>query len=183
MDECADRIGKRLLNSCNRDSPITVWLGHGQRHNARLFRSIGSKWFKRHVCRLETISVAVHYGCEGRIDGTLNVRQRTKTVAQRDPPGAGGLQDFIDAAVEADIGSSKTIDGLLRVTYQKKFPRYRANFPPVRQQWIGGRKQQQDFRLQRIGVLELVDKNASEAILKARPHNRIVAQKISRLKQ
>ena len=37
---------------------------------------------------------------------------------------------------------------------------------------IGGRQQQQNLRLQRIGVLELVDENVGEALLETAPHGR-----------
>src|SRR5262249_51204959 len=44
-------------------------------------------------------------------------------------------------------------------------------------------EKQKDFRLERIGILELVDKNSFEASLKARPNVRIVTQKISGLEE
>ncbi len=45
------------------------------------------------------------------------------------------------------------------------------------------REQQQQLRLQRIGVLELVDEDAREALLEVPPHLAVVANQVARAEQ
>ncbi len=88
-------------------------------------------------------------------------------------------QHLVHAAINADIGAPEAIDRLLRVAHQKELPGNRASFTPVRRSRIAGGQQQQDLGLQRIGVLELIDEDAFETLLKARAHLRVVPDEIS----
>jgi len=75
------------------------------------------------------------------------------------------------------------IDRLLGIADDEQLARLRANRAPVAFRGVVGGKQQEDLRLQRIGVLELVDEQVSEATLEVGAHGRDVAQEIARAHQ
>ncbi len=58
-------------------------------------------------------------------------------------------------------------------------PWQRARATPVGFGRIGGGEQQQDFRLQRIGVLELVDEDVADAPLQLGAHGGVVAHQVA----
>ncbi len=81
--------------------------------------------------------------------------------------------------VERDVGAAEFVDGLFGVADQEELARRRRGRQPVGLIWIGRGQQHQDLRLQRIGILKLIDEQVAEALLKVRPHLRLVFQKIA----
>ncbi len=61
---------------------------------------------------------------------------------------------------QAGVGAAEAIDGLLRVAHHVELAGRRLHLAPVALRGIGGGEQEQDFGLQRVGVLKLVDEDA-----------------------
>ena len=78
---------------------------------------------------------------------------------------AGVRQVAADAAEQARIGAAEAVDGLLRIAHHEQLARRRHGLAPVALRRIGGRQQQQDLGLQRIGILKLVDEDALVSLL------------------
>ena len=144
---------------------------------------IAAKRLEGHVFRLQHFRIAGHHRREGGIDSVLDVRPGAKTGAQRHAFSARPLQHLIDAPIDSHVSATETINRLFGVADQEQFPRNRSSFAPVRLSRITGGQQQQNLGLQRIGVLELIDEDSFEALLKARPHLRIIPDEISCLEQ
>src|SRR5262249_21456889 len=96
--------------------------------------------------------------------------------SQKDAPNAALFEPNADAAVERDISAPEFVDRLLRIAYQEQLSRSWRNAQPVGLFRIRRRKQQQNLRLQRIGVLKFVDKYVREPLLEIRSHFRVLAQ-------
>ena len=62
-------------------------------------------------------------------------------------------------------------------------PGTRARSEPVGLGGIVGCEQQQDFGLQRVGVLEFVDEDMGEALLQLGAHGGVVAHEVARGQQ
>ena len=65
----------------------------------------------------------------------------------------------------------------------KSLPGIGPDLPPIRGSRIVGGQQQQDFGLQRIGILKLINKQALEPLLKAPSHLRVVSNQIASLEK
>ena len=92
-------------------------------------------------------------------------------------------QPVADLPVDADVGAAEPVDRLLRVADEEQRAGARARAPPVGLAVVVGREQQQDLRLERIGVLELVDEDPLEARLESAPHLCVVAHEVARAEQ
>ena len=88
-----------------------------------------------------------------------------------------------DLAVDADVGAAEAIDRLLRVADNEETAGNRRRGAPIRRGWIRGGEQHQDLRLQRVGVLELVDEDMCEAALKPASHQLVSPDQIAGLEQ
>ena len=65
----------------------------------------------------------------------------------------------------------------------KSLPGTGVDVLPARLVRIARRQQQQQLRLQRIGVLELVHEDPLEPLLEVPPHRRVVAHEVARAQQ
>ena len=83
--------------------------------------------------------------------------------------------------VESHIGAPESIDRLLRIADQKELAADGSDSTPVCLARVIGGKQQEYFRLERIGVLELVHEEMAEAPLQLAANNGIVPDQIARL--
>src|ERR1700730_4320629 len=83
--------------------------------------------------------------------------------------------------IERDVGTSKPVNRLLRISDQKQLPRNRAGVPPVRGGRVIRREQQQDLHLERVGILELVDEKMRIALLQLVPDRGVIADEIASL--
>ncbi len=97
--------------------------------------------------------------------------------------GAALEQAALNVLVERDVGAAEAIDRLLGVAHDKQFAGEWAHAMPIGLGAIGGGEQQQDFRLQRIGILELVDEDMADALLQLGTHGGAVAHEIARDQQ
>ena len=107
-------------------------------------------------------------------------RKLDRQVHHRRP---AGHQLALDALVQPNVGTPEAIDRLLRVAHQEELPGHGTHAPPVALGGIGGGEQQQQLRLQGIGVLELVDEDVRPARLQAAAHVRVVAHQVARAQQ
>src|SRR6266478_5604045 len=138
---------------------------------------------QRDVLRLKSLAVAVHHRLERRIDDALDVWRRAKAGVKVRAPRASRLEQVPDLLVRLDVGSAEAVNRLLRIADEKQLARHRPDAAPVAFSGIVGREQQQDLRLERIGVLKLVDEQMREARLKGLPHSRMADQQIARAQQ
>ncbi len=74
-----------------------------------------------------------------------------------------------DLPVRADIGAAETIDRLLRIADDEELSRNGTDGAGIADARIVGGEEQQDVRLNRIGILELVDEDAAEFCLQMAP--------------
>ena len=82
--------------------------------------------------------------------------------------GAPGLRadQRLDLVVEGDVGAAEAVDGLLRVADHEELAGLELHLPPRRGARLALAEVEDDLRLQRVGVLELVDEEVAEAPLK-----------------
>src|SRR5262249_41926452 len=138
--------------------------GHGKNDNRGLVFGFVAKRFERHVRRLQRVLVAGHRGFEGGVNDPLEIRTRAKTGPQGHAASARRLQHFVYVLINPDIGAPESIDGLLRIAYQKELPGNGASFAPACRRRTVGSEKQQDLGLKWIGVLELVHEDSLEAL-------------------
>ena len=91
------------------------------------------------------------------------------------------FQELVHVSIHRHVGAAESVDRLFRIADDEELAANRLRVLPFGNRWIGGRQQHDDLGLQRIGVLKLVDKDALEALLKARSHDRVVSDQSSRL--
>src|SRR5439155_9932688 len=77
----------------------------------------------------------------------------------------------------------EAVDRLLRIADDEELPRYRSHPAPVALGRIVGREQEQDLRLQRIRVLELVDQEMGEPPLQVAADGGVAADEITGAQQ
>ena len=123
----------------------------------------------------------LHDLLERRVYDTLDVGAGAETRLQRDLNSAGFFQQLVHISIHRHVGAAESVDRLFRIADDEELAANRLRVLPFGNRWIGGRQQHEDLGLQRIGVLKLVDKDALEALLKARSHDRVVSDQISRL--
>ena len=184
VDERADGVGQRLLDRDGRDVARAVRLGHRQRDDRRLLRDRGAMRRERHVVGLERDRVAGHDRRERGVHARLDLRHAAEAGGQRDAASRRSADEpLADLAVDADVGAAEPVDRLLRIADDEQASGHRDDRAPVGLVGIGGGEQQQDLRLQRIGVLELVDEDVREARLEAAADGRVAADEIARLEE
>src|SRR5438477_9307208 len=93
---------------------------------------------------------------------------------------AGGLDQFADFEVGRDVGSAETIDRLLRIADDEQRSGARPQLSPILLFEILACQIEQDFCLQRIGVLKLVDQHVRKSMLEVTAHGRMIAQHVAR---
>ena len=93
--------------------------------------------------------------------------------------GAAFEQTALHLLVERDVGAAEAINRLLGVADDKQLAGQRARAMPVGFGGIVGREQQQDLRLQRIGVLEFVDEDVADTVLQFGAHRGAVAHQVA----
>ena len=139
---------------------------------------------QRHVVGLQRAASPVITGANAAfthawISGTLRklVVSLTGVAPRRDEP-------LAHVAVDADVGAAEAIDRLLRVADDEEAAGDgddRAASRPA--SGSADAEQQQDLRLQRIGVLELVDEDVREARVKPAADAGVAAHQVARLEQ
>ena len=88
-----------------------------------------------------------------------------------------------DGPVRADIGAAEPVYRLFRIADDEQLARFGAGVEPVLDAIVSGGEQQQDFRLHRIGILELVHEDAGEPTLQVAADLVIGPQQIARAGQ
>src|SRR5215204_1378696 len=144
---------------------------------------IVTRSLERYVTRLPGIDIAVQHRREGGIDDPLQVLDAAKTLAQLDEPGATLNQLFADLPVDMHVGATEPVDRLLRIANQEQLAGRWIDVLPARLAGIRRSQEQEDFRLQRIGVLEFVHEQTAEAGLKVVPDGGVVANQVARVQQ
>ena len=71
--------------------------------------------------------------------------------------------------VHADVGAPEAVDGLLGVADHEQLAGLEHHVAPVVRPGLALAEEEDDLRLQRVGVLELVDEQVAEARLQRRP--------------
>jgi hypothetical protein len=69
---------------------------------------------------------------------------------------------------------------LFRIAHYEQLAGHGTYLQPVRFVGVVGSQQQQDFGLQRIRILEFVDKKVAEAFLEICPYNLLIPDEIAR---
>ena len=102
-----------------------------------------------------------------------------KAGSEPDPPRTGLLELRPHVLIHPNVGSAEPVDRLLRIADAEELARLGRDPLPVADGGIIRREQQQNLRLQRVGILKLVDKDVREALLKIRAHGGLVAHDIT----
>src|SRR5439155_12494109 len=103
-----------------------------------------------------------HFATEGGVDEPLNRRHAAIAGHQLEHAATALLELLADAPVGADVSTAEAINRLLGIADDEQLAADRPCLPALGHAGIVGREEQQDFRLNRIGVLELVDEDARE---------------------
>ena len=96
---------------------------------------------------------------------------------------AASLEEVPYFLIGLDVGAAESVNRLLGIADEKQLARHRLHATPVALSRIVGGEQQKNFRLQRIGVLELVDEQMGEARLKGPSHLRMAGEQIAGAEQ
>ena len=177
LDEGGDGPRQRLLDGCCADVSPLVRLGDRQRHDGRLTGQCRTMGSERDVGRLERQRVAGHDRTERVVHARLDPGDAAEAGIEVQGLRAERGQPVADFAVDADVRAAEAVDRLLRIADEKQRAGPGTRAPPVRLVVVVGREQQEDLRLERIGVLELVDEDPLEARLKSAAHLRVVARR------
>ena len=157
--------------------------GRRQRDHRRLAGNRRPMLAQGDVVRASRDMVAGHQRGEGRVDQPLNRRHRAEARRQVEDPDAVLGEQVLHVMVEDDVGAAKAVDRLLRIADHEELARSRPHPPPAGLVRVVGRKQQQDLRLERVRVLELVDEQVAVAPLQVGAHRGVRAQQIAGLDQ
>ena len=178
VDEGADSIWNRLLDGAAGHVTAGIRLRYRQRDDRRLLVERLPIGRERHVVRLQRHVVAGHHRLERRIHQCLNLRHAAEAPREVKEGRAPLLHPPAHLAVDRNIGAPKAVDRLLRIADEKEPAGERPGVSPILLARIVGGKQQQNLRLQRVGILELVDEDPLEAFLEARTYLTVAAHEI-----
>ena len=99
-------------------------------------------------------------------------------------PCVGALQRLRHRRVQRNVGTAKPVNRLFRITDQAQGTGTQGQRGPVLRSCAGnGREQKSELRLERVGVLELVDDDQVPAIAKRVAHRGMVANQVARADQ
>ncbi len=82
---------------------------------------------KRHVLRLQRLSVTRHHRCEARVDDALDRRRRAEARVQERPFRAARHEQLAHFPVGLHVRTSETVDRLLRVADDEELAGDRAD--------------------------------------------------------
>ena len=131
---------------------------------------------QRDVVGLQRLAVSIHIVAKRGVHKMLNGRHAAVGRLQRHRNRAALTQAIGDAAIRTDVGAAETVDGLFRIADDKQ--RAGTELPVVSRG-----EATQEIRLQRIGILELVDEDVAESIAESAADVLVVADQIARLDQ
>src|SRR5207237_7126506 len=138
---------------------------------------------QRDVAGLKRRGIAGHDRRKRGVDERLNPGHAAETRRQLGCPGAAVDEPPADVPIDPDVRASKAINRLLGIPDDEEPAWHRNDLAPVVFLGVLRREQQEDLGLQRVGVLELVDKNMREALLEAAADAGIAAHQVARLEQ
>ena len=92
-------------------------------------------------------------------------------------------QSVFHFLVDSNVRAAKAVDRLLRITNQEQLSRNGTDIAPIGLASIIGGEQEEDLGLERVGILELVDEEVSEALLQLGANAAVVSNEIARLDQ
>src|SRR5438445_704252 len=95
-------------------------------------------------------------------------------------PPTARLEVLAHRPVRANVRAAEPVNRLLRIADDEQLARLRSGIGPSIDAVVFGGEQEQNLRLHRIGVLELVDKNPRESLLQAAPYIVVRAQQVAR---
>ena len=81
--------------------------------------------------------------------------------------------------IKDDVRPPEAINRLLWIADDKQFAGRRTDLIPIGLSRIAGRKQDEDLRLHRIRILELIHENVRESVLEQLPDGSILFDQIS----
>jgi hypothetical protein len=113
----------------------------------------------------------------------LDRRDRPEARRQIDARRAARDQQIFHGLISPHVGAAETIDGLLGIAHDEELARRGHDVLPAADRRVRRRQQEHDLRLQRVGVLELVDEDVREAALEIGAHLATVAHEIARSQQ
>ncbi len=164
-------------------TPVAVRVGREERHDGRHVEALDAVVRQRDVAGLAPVGGALHLGREGRVHEVLDPGPRAKARHEIEERSAVRHQVRLDLFVEPDVRAAEPVDRLLRIADDEHLARDRARRTPVGRVGIVERQQKEDFDLERIGVLELVDEDAAEACLELAAHGRRADEEPTRADQ
>ncbi len=138
---------------------------------------------ERDVFGLQRELVAGHHRSKRRVHERLDLGHAPKARREVEKRCAPVLHAAADLAIDGHVGAAEPVDGLLGIADDEESSRVRLGLAPVGLAGIVGGKKQEDLRLQRIGVLKLVDEDALEAALKPLADPAVVAHQVARDEQ
>ena len=89
-------------------------------------------------------------------------------------------QALLDALVERHLGATEAIDRLLRIADEEQLAGRDLDAVGIALLRVVRREEQEHLRLERVGVLELVDEEVREALLEPDAHALVGAEQIAR---
>ena len=161
----------------------TIGPGRRQRDHRGLARDRRAMLAQGDVVRATRVVVTGHQRGEGRVDQPLDRRHRAEARRQVEDPDAALGEQVLHVVVEHDVGTPEAVDRLLRIPDNEELARSRPHPPPVVLVRVVSREQQQDLRLERIRVLELVDEQVAVAPLQVGAHRGVRPQQVAGLDQ
>ena len=176
VDERRYRVGIRLLDAEVRHFlALAIDLRGGQRDHGRLSFEVPAKRIERDVAGLRA---SLHLPRKSRVHGLLDGRNGAEAGGEVQELGATGEQELLHVLVERDVRAAEPVDRLLRIAHDEQLSRRGARIPPARLRRVRGSDQQEDLRLQRVGVLELIHQDVREAPRELRAHRNVVADQV-----
>ena len=152
LNECRHGVGRALFNARFGEIAGAIRVRHGQSDHAGLLAGVVRAAFERQV---------IGNGAgERRIDEGLDGAGAARACGHLPRGDARARKRAADAAEEARVGAAEAVDGLLRVAHHVELAGRRDGFPPIAFRGVGGGEEKQNFGLERIGILKLVDENA-----------------------
>ena len=178
-DQSANGVGERFFYSRERHTAAAVRERHRKGNHRRLIGGIRPVGEKVNIIGLERAQVPFHLGSERRVDQVLYRRDGAKARLEIDQARAARHEEIPDLLIGPDVRPAEPVNRLLGIPNNEKLAWGGTSLAPASDARFVRRQKEKDFRLQRIGVLELIDQDVGEAPLELGPDVIVVAHQIA----
>ena len=129
------------------------------------------------------LGAALHARRERGVHQPLDRRHGAEARAELDRGGPARDEELLHFLVDGEIGAPKAVDGLLRIPDDEELAGDGGDGAVIGDRGVVGGEEQEQLGLERIGVLELVDEDALEALLERGAHRGDAPDHVARLHQ